>query len=176
METSNFDFQPTLAGELVTLRPLTADDFESVYTAAADPQVWEQHPDPLRYQRDRFESDFFAGAVASNSAFVVTDKATGTVIGSSRYYEWNPTTQEIAIGYTFLARSHWGGVFNREMKALMLSHAFRWAKVAWFHIGADNWRSRKAIERIGGRYSNEEVKVIHGVEQPYVYYRIDSSV
>src|SRR5690606_2932573 len=110
-------------------------DFEPLYAAASDPLIWEQHPDPLRYQRDRFETDFFAGAVASKSAFVVTDNATGKVIGSSRYYEWNPTTQEVAIGYSFLARSHWGGAFNRDMKQLMLRHAFCWAKVVWFHIG-----------------------------------------
>lgn len=174
MNTSDFDFQPTLVGDLIALRPLTADDFEPLYAAASDPLIWEQHPDPLRYQRDRFEADFFAGAVASRSAFVVTENATGKVTGSSRYYEWNPTTQEVAIGYSFLARSHWGGAFNRDMKQLMLRHAFCWAKVVWFHIGADNWRSRKAIEKIGARYSHGAVKVIHGVEHPYAYYRMDS--
>jgi N-acetyltransferase len=84
-------------------------------------------------------------------ALLVTDKASGEVIGTSRYYGWNPDQREVAIGYTFLVRSHWGGATNREMKQLMLSHAFRWAKVVWFHVGKNNWRSRRAMEKVGGK-------------------------
>jgi RimJ/RimL family protein N-acetyltransferase len=170
---SPFDFQPTLVGQLVTLRPLKADDFEAVYTAASDPLIWEQHPEPTRYQRDVFEKGYFAGAVASGSAFVVIDNASGKIIGSSRYYEWNPATKEVAIGYTFLTRDYWGTGANPEMKRLMMDHAFRWAKTAWFHIGAENRRSRKALEKIGGRFSHEETKVVHGVEILHAYYKID---
>ena len=96
------------------------------------------------------------------------------MIGSSRYYEWDPARREVAIGYTFLATSHWGGAVNRELKTLMLDHAFRWAKTVWFHIGSDNLRSRKATEKIGARLSHEGVKVIHGRDYPYAWYRIDA--
>ena len=41
---TQFDLQPTLVGETITLLPLRADDFESLYEAAADPLLWEQHP------------------------------------------------------------------------------------------------------------------------------------
>ena len=105
----------------------------------------------------------------------MSHKGSGKIIGSSRYYEWNPVEREVAVGFTFLARSHWGGKTNREMKLLMLSHAFRWAKVVWFHVGANNWRSRRAMEKIGGRFSHEEVKVIHGQEHLHVFYRIDAT-
>lgn len=172
---TDFDFQPTLVGESITLRPLTADDFEALYAAASDPLVWEQHPDPSRYQRDVFQKGFFASAVASGSAFVVIDNASRDVIGSSRYYEWDPLKQEVAIGYTFLARSHWGGKVNREMKQLMLDHAFRWARTAWFHVGVDNRRSRKAMEKIGGRFSHEEAKITNGIAYISAYYRIDAN-
>ena len=173
MET-DFDLQPTLVGQLVTLRPLQEHDFEAVYAAASDPLVWEQHPVPTRYQREVFEPSFFAGALASNSAFVITESASGRVIGSSRYYNWDPVAHEIAIGYTFLARSHWGGTYNRDLKQLMLQHAFRWAQVVWFHIGIENWRSRRAVEKIGGRYSHDQVEVLQGVGHLYAYYRIDA--
>ena len=173
-QASPFDFQPTLAGETISLRPLKAEDFEALYAAASDPLIWEQHPEPTRYQRQVFERGFFAGALASGSAFVVIDNASAHIIGSSRYYDWNPAEREVAVGFTFLARSHWGGGTNREMKQLMLSHAFRWAKVVWFHVGANNWRSRKAMEKIGGRFSHEEGKVINGVEHVHVFYRIDA--
>lgn len=172
---SPFDLQPTLVGERVTLRPLTANDLEALAAAASDPLIWEQHPDPLRYRRDVFERDFFAKAVASRSAFVITENATGAVIGSSRYYDWDPAAREIAIGYTFLARGHWGGPVNREVKHLMLRHAFTWAAVVWFHIGSGNVRSRRAIEKIGARFSHEVIRLINGTEHPHACYRIDAA-
>ena len=112
--TSRFDLQPTLVGETILLRPLIADDFQALYAAASDPLIWEQHPEPLRYQRQVFDG-FFAGALASGGALLVTDKTSGEIIGTSRYYEWNPDQREVAIGYTFLVRSQWGGDANREM-------------------------------------------------------------
>ncbi len=133
--------------------------------------IWELHPDPTRYQRPVFES-FFASAVASNGAFVVLDNISGTVIGSSRYYDWNPAKREIAIGYTFLARSHWGGAANREMKTLMLDHIFKWAELVWFHVGHNNLRSRKAMAKIGGVYSHNEPVDLNGVIHDYAYYKI----
>lgn len=169
-----FDFQPTLTGATLALRPLVAEDFEALYAAASDPLIWEVHPEPTRYQRSVFEQSFFAGALTSGSAFVVTDLASGRIIGSSRYYDWQPATREVAIGYTFLARSHWGGASNREMKQLMLDHAFRRAAVVWFHVGATNWRSRRAMEKIGGRLSHEAPIVLNGVELLYAFYRIDA--
>jgi len=49
-----------------------------------------------------------------------------------------------------LARSHWGGVYNREMKQLMLRHAFRFVNSVIFMVGAKNLRSQRAMEKIGG--------------------------
>ncbi len=170
----SFNFVSTLVGETISLRPLKAEDFEALYAVASDPLIWEQHPEPTRYQRQVFMSGFFARALACGSAFVVIDNASSKIIGSSRYYGWNPVEREVTIGATFLARSYWGRGTNREMKQLMLNHAFRWAKVVWFHVGANNWRSRKAMEKIGGRFSHEESRVIHGVKQPHVVYRIDA--
>ena len=97
--THDLDLQPTLIGETILLRPLLADDFEPLYAAASDPMIWEQHPEPLRYQRAVF-AGFFASALASGGALVVIDKPSDTVIGSSRYYDWNPDAQEVTIGYT----------------------------------------------------------------------------
>ena len=166
-----FDLQPILAGATLTLRPLHADDFEIVYTAASDPLIWEQHPDRLRYERAVFE-DFFASAMASSGAFLVLDNTTGKVIGSSRYYDWDPVKQEVAIGYTFLIRSHWGGTANREMKTLMLDHAFKRARLVWFHVRQNNMRSRKAMAKIGGEYSHNAPMELNGVIHDCVFYKI----
>jgi RimJ/RimL family protein N-acetyltransferase len=143
------DLQPTLEGELVTLRPLRAEDFQDLYAVASDPLIWEQHPASDRYKPDVFAA-FFREALASGGALVAIDKADGRVVGSSRYYGYDPEKSEIEIGWTFLARSHWGGTYNGEMKRLMLRHAFAFVDHVVFLIGPENWRSRRAIEKIGG--------------------------
>ncbi|MBT9097372.1 GNAT family N-acetyltransferase [Methylovulum psychrotolerans] len=171
---SDFDFKPSIVGGSIVLRPLYPEDFGQLYAVAADPLIWEQHPQPLRYQREVFGSGFFAGAIASPGALVVLDKLSGDIIGSSRFYEWDAERQEVAIGFTFLARSHWGGQTNRELKRLMLEHAFRWANTVWFHVGVNNIRSRKAMEKIGAEFSHETAKTVNGVMDTYAFYRIEA--
>jgi len=169
----DFNFKPVLMGPNLSLRPLVADDFEELYLAASDPKIWEQHPEPTRYQRDVFEHSFFKGALASGSAFVAIDNAAKRIIGSSRYYEWNKENAEVAIGFTFLACNYWGGTTNTEMKKLMLDHAFQWAEIVWLHIGIDNWRSRKAAEKIGAVFTHEERKEINGKVRETAFYKIE---
>ncbi len=169
----DFVLQPTLVGPTLALRPLCAEDFESLYAAASDPLIWAQHPEPQRFQREFFANGFFASAIASGSAFVVIDRRTDNIIGSSRYYDWHPHSRDIAIGYTFLARSHWGGSSNAEMKQLMLDHAFRWAERVWFHVGSNNWRSRKAVEKLGGQFDHEEVVSTGSDSTTRIWYFLD---
>ncbi|HEV3215338.1 MAG TPA: GNAT family N-acetyltransferase [Vicinamibacterales bacterium] len=144
-----FELQPTLTGEMVHLRPLRPDDFVELYRIAADPLIWAQHPDKNRYQKDVFE-EFFRAALESGGALLAIDRRTGQVIGSSRFHGYDEAKGEIEIGWSFLARSHWGGVYNGEMKRLMLRHAFTFVSRVIFLIGRDNLRSQRAIEKIGG--------------------------
>ena len=164
-------WQPTLHGEHLALTPLGEADFEALYAVARDPLLWEQHPEPTRYQRPVFER-FFAAALASGGALCVREAASGTVIGSSRFYLWNPDARTVVIGYTFLARSHWGGATNRELKNLMLAHAFRWASVVDFHVGPNNLRSQRALERIGARLQERRELVAGDPATTRVVYRI----
>ena len=145
----SFDRQPVLVGELLELRPLRAGDFEALFRVAADPLIWEQHPEPNRYQEETFRA-FFQDALESGGALVARDRITGQIIGSSRYHGYDPERSVVEIGWTFLARSHWGGRYNGEMKRLMLEHAFRSVKRVIFVIGPDNRRSQRAVEKIGG--------------------------
>jgi len=144
-----FDLQPTLTGELLQLRPLRPDDFDALYAAASDPLIWEQHPDSDRYKRDVFQG-YFDGAIASGGAFAVIDRRTGRIIGSSRYHDYNEAAGEIEIGWTFLERAYWGGVYNGEMKRLMIGHALRFVNRVVFLVGPTNVRSQRAMEKIGG--------------------------
>ena len=146
----SFELQPVLRGQLLWLRPLRADDWEQLYAVASDPLIWEQHPAPDRYQEDVFR-EFFREAMESGGAFVILDTRDDRVIGSSRYLGYDPVRSEIEIGFTFLARPYWGGVYNRELKDLMLRHAFRFVRHVVFLVGLENWRSQKAMEKIGGR-------------------------
>ena len=144
------DLQPVLEGPRLRLRPLVAGDFDALYAVACDPLIWALHPCSNRHERPVFEA-FFAAAIVSNGAFAVTNRFTGAIVGSSRYYDLDAKGESVAIGYTFLARKLWGGDFNREMKTLMLDHAFKTVRSALFHVGEHNLRSRRAMEKLGAR-------------------------
>jgi RimJ/RimL family protein N-acetyltransferase len=157
------------------LEPLEADDFDALFAVASDPLIWEQHPNRNRYQRDVFET-FFKGALASGGAFCVIDNTTGELIGSSRYYDLDEAQRSVSIGYTFIARSTWGRQYNRALKTLMLDHAFRFVQRVIFHVGADNMRSRKAMEKLGGVYIGEVAVSYYGEQNhPNVIYKIDKA-
>ena len=144
-----FELQPHLRGELVELQPLRSDDWDVLFAVASDPLIWEVHPERDRYKEDVFRK-FFDGAMESGGAFLVVDRKTGDVIGSSRYSHFDAERSEIEIGWTFLARSHWGGRYNHDMKRLMLAHAFQFVDRVVLLVGPQNFRSRRAAEKIGG--------------------------
>jgi N-acetyltransferase len=145
----SFDLQPILEGKLLTLRPLRPEDFQELYAVASDPLIWEQHPNSDRYQEEVFK-EFFREGLDSGGALIAIDAKDGRAIGSSRFHGHNEENSEIEIGWSFLARSHWGGAYNGEMKQLMLRHAFQFVNSVNFIIGTRNLRSQKAIEKIGG--------------------------
>ena len=146
-----FDLQPSLRGSLIELRPVRLDDFELLFQAASDPLIWEQHPEPDRYKREVFQK-FFDGAIESKGAFVVLDLKSGRIIGSSRYHDYKPARSEVEIGWTFLERAFWGGSYNRELKSLMLDHAFRFVRRVVFRVGENNLRSQMALRKIGAQF------------------------
>lgn len=147
-----FDRQPTLVGALLELRPLVAEDWAALFGVASDPLIWEQHPESNRYQEPVFRQ-FFADALSAGGALVAVERASGRIVGSSRYHGFDPGQSVVEIGWTFLARRCWGGAYNGEMKQLMLAHAFQAVDRVIFVIGPDNRRSRRAVEKIGAVYA-----------------------
>jgi len=143
-----FELQPHLKGELIELRPLKPADWDELFAAASDSLIWEQHPERDRYREDVFRV-FFKEALESGGAFVVIDPKIRQIIGSTRFYGYDPDKSEIEIGWTFLARKYWGGQYNAEMKRLLLDHAFRFVENVVFLVGENNVRSQKAMEKIG---------------------------
>lgn len=168
------DFQPTLEDETLRLRPLAAADRDAVYAVASDPQVWALHPAHDRWQAPVFRT-FFDEAMASGGALAAIDRASGAIIGSSRYDLTWCEPGEVEIGWTFLARSHWGGQTNRAMKRLMVGHALKSFDAVIFRIGETNLRSRRAMEKIGGRLTQrQQVVQMGGREVVHLIYVIDA--
>ena len=144
-----FRLQPHLKGELIELRPLAPNDWAALFAVASDSLIWDQHPERDRYKEEVFRV-FFKEALESGGAFVVIDPKTQQIIGSTRFYGYDPEKSEIEIGWTFLARKYWGGRYNAEMKQLLLGHAFHFVDNVIFLVGEQNLRSQCAMEKIGG--------------------------
>ena len=159
-----FDLQPHLKGELIELRPLAPDDWGELFAVASDSLIWEQHPESDRYKKDVFRV-FFRDALESGGAFAIIDRKTHQIIGSTRFYGFDPEKSEIEIGWTFLARKYWGGKYNREMKDLLLAHAFRFVENVVFFVGETNFRSQKAMEKIGAFKTGTAIRA-HGNHPP----------
>ena len=170
------DRQPTLEGPSLLLRPLRADDWEALFAVASDPKIWEVHPAHDRWQEPVFRA-FFNDALANKGALAVIDKSSGAIIGSSRFEGLEVANGgSVEIGWTFLARAYWGGAANREVKRLMVAHALKTIAECRFMVGATNWRSRRAMEKIGGRLTEHtEERGMAGVSSPHVTYVIGNA-
>jgi N-acetyltransferase len=161
MTANDINFQPRLQNSLVIATPLQSTDFESLYAAASDPLIWEQHPNKNRYQLAAFEN-YFKGAIDSGGAFLVMDTQTNEVIGSSRYSDYDAATNTVSIGYTFFVRNCWGKGHNYALKQLMLDHIFKYVDTVNFYIGAVNKRSQISIERFGAVKTGEKETAYYG--------------
>jgi RimJ/RimL family protein N-acetyltransferase len=163
------DFQPTLTGPTVIIRPVTSGDWAALFGAGSDPEIWKVHPRSDRYTEPEFRT-YFDSAIASKMAFVFVDRSTRQLIGSSRYYGYDAERSEVEIGWTFIARSHWGGKTNREVKRLMLDRAFTFVDTVIFWVGEKNWRSQGAMTKIGGvRRSGLFTRELSGATPHFIF-------
>ena len=170
--TTPVDLQPHLVGAVLELRPLRHEDWDALFAVASDPQIWAGHPAKDRYTEPVFR-EYFREALESGGALVAIDRSSGTLIGSSRFFWYGPNRDELEIGWTFLARAYWGGLYNAEMKRLMLAHAFRVVDHVIFLVGVDNLRSRRAMLKIGGVLTARRVsRTLHGQTSEFVVFEI----
>lgn len=150
----DFSVQPILQDEEYQLIPLQQGDFADLYEVASDPEIWKQHPSKDRYQKDVFRN-FFKGAMESKGAFKIIEKTSGNLLGSTRFYDYDEEGDSIFIGYTFYGTQSWGKGINPKIKKLMLDYIFRFVSRVYFHVGKDNIRSQKAMERLGAHAVDE---------------------
>jgi len=166
------NIQPILENENVQLVPLKSEDFEKLFQVASDPLIWEQHPNKDRYKREIFKT-FFEGAMLSQGAFLITDKKTGEVAGSTRFYDYDSVDHSIFIGYTFYGRKFWGSKLNPQVKKMMLDYILDEVDFVRFHVGKENIRSRKAMEKLGAElWGDVSVAYFGEVPKMNVEYRI----
>ncbi|MBF4507534.1 GNAT family N-acetyltransferase [Flavobacterium sp. JLP] len=167
-----FNLQPDfLEDEIVKLIPLEESHFEELFKVASDPLIWEQHPAKDRSNREGFKT-FFEAGINSKGAFLILHKQTNEIIGTTRYYDYKPENSSIAIGYTFLARKFWGGPYNKSCKKLLIDYAFQHVNSIIFHVGAENFRSQKAVLKLGAQKTNTMVVVNNGINLPHFEYEL----
>lgn len=171
MTAGAFDDAPTLRDARFLIRPLSEDDRTALAAAASDPEIWAGHPQPDRWRADVFDS-YFSHLIASGGAVAIIDRAAGEIVGCSRYYTTPDAPEDVAIGFTFLTRAHWGGAANRAVKTLMIDHAFGWFDAVWFHIGPDNIRSQKATAKLGARYIRTGRLALSGPPKETMFFRL----
>lgn len=164
------NIQPILENEEVILYPLQDIDFEDVYQTASDPKIWEQHPNKNRWQKEIFRV-FFEGAMQSKGAFKIVDKNTGSILGSTRFYNYDEKENSLLIGYTFYSLACWGKGINHAVKTLMLNFIFQFVEKVDFHVGAENIRSQIAIKRLGTTKIAEQEVTYFGEQSKlnYIY-------
>ena len=170
------NLQPILESELLIVRPLTENDFSQLYKAAQDPLIWEQHPQPDRYKPETFKK-FFDEALNSKGAVVIIDKKNSQIIGSSRFYDYLPEESSILVGYTFLSKKYWGGLYNKDLKKLMVNYALDYVKTVYFQVGTKNIRSQKALQKIGAINTGiQNVEVSYAPPKPSFIYKLEQKL
>jgi len=144
-----------LKGTTVNLLPLEEGLLEELYTAAADKELWKLVPLDCSDREVFYKAYRFALSERERGAqypFVIFHKSTKKLIGSTRFFEIYPGDKKLEIGWTWICREFWGTTVNFECKLLLLTYCFDVLKTNRVQLKTKdtNFRSRKAIEKIGG--------------------------
>lgn len=110
--------------------------------------------------------------IFTKSPFLILDKQTNEVMGTTSFYDYNPERSSVGIGYTFITRKYWGGPYNKSNKQLMMDYAFQHVNSVLFHVGSENFRSQKAVLKLGAEKVNELLFTVNGTEVPYFEYEL----
>ena len=148
------NFNKSLSHEDVHLHVMIQNDFDRLFDVAKDPKIWEQHNDRQRCTLDGFRKYFNDAVGNTENCFLIFYK--GELVGSTRYYQYSLSQSSLKIGYTFYAIKCWGTGLNRQVKNLMLDYAFKFVDNVFFDVWYKNFRSQKAVERLGAKFYTKE--------------------
>lgn len=170
-DNSAFYRQPVvLTGKHVILEPLRDDHAARLFMALeGDEEIWRYMPSPqprgVGEMRAWIAAALQDQARGSRLPFVVLDRQSRELIGTTSYLNLSPENRSLDIGWTWYRRSHWRSGVNTECKYLLLKHAFQNLRCirVQFRADARNERSRRAIERIGGVFEGilRKVQILH---------------
>ena len=146
----------TLSGTHVELVPLDLSHQEDLCKIGLDSELWKLTTNEIRTPADM--QNYVATALNDRAAgtslpFVIIEKSSGKIIGSSRYHSYNKANRRLVIGHTWIS-GQWQRTFvNTEIKYLMLKHAFENLNCqrVEFIVNSINDRSRRALLRIGAK-------------------------
>lgn len=143
-----------LHDEHVLLRRISVRDRTALREFTLDPRIWEYFVSVVHSDEDL--DRFLEEAIRDTSSgarhvFVIIDRASGAIVGSSAYGSLSVADKRLEIGWSFLAPRVWGGVHNRSAKFLLLEHAFSAlaAERVEFKTDVLNLRARRGLEKIG---------------------------
>ncbi|PKF76175.1 GNAT family N-acetyltransferase [Chryseobacterium sp. PMSZPI] len=144
-----------LKGTTIDLIPLEKEHFEELYIAASDKELWELIPTDCS-EKVLFDKNYELALSERESGkqypFAILHKETQKLIGSTRFFEIYPSDKKLEIGWTWITKEFWGTTINLECKLLLLRFCFETLKANRVQLKTKdtNFRSRKAIEKIGG--------------------------
>jgi RimJ/RimL family protein N-acetyltransferase len=146
----------TLEGRHVRLEPLTKEHLAGLAEVGLDEELWRWIPTQVLTAQEMeayIETALDEQARGVSLPFAITEKATGKVVGSTRYGNIERTHHRVEIGWTWVARPWQRSAINTEAKYLLLKHAFETLGCMRVELKTDslNERSRAAILRIGAR-------------------------
>lgn len=146
-----------LKGQKITLHLLTPEHFDTLILLAKDPKIWEYYG--RNGADDTVIRHFLQEALDlkqkdQHYPFVILNRETGEIIGTTRYGDINAAHKTLEIGWTWYVPAVWGKGYNEECKLLLLSYAFETlgANRVQLKTAHFNQRSQRAIERIGATY------------------------
>lgn len=145
----------TLEGRLVRLLPLRLEHVDPLFAAAQDPEIWRYMLADLSISREAMRAAIAAAldeqAAGRGLPFVVIDRTSGAILGTTRYFDVKPHERGLEIGYSWLGAGARRTGVNTECKYLLLRHAFEVLGAIRVQLKTDvrNLVSQRAIERIG---------------------------
>jgi RimJ/RimL family protein N-acetyltransferase len=146
----------TLDGPRLRLEPLAEAHHAAFCAVGLDPELWRWIPSPVRTPDEM--AAYIATALEDQARgaalpFAMVDRASGQLIGGTRYGNIDLDHHRVEIGWTWLARPWQRTAANTEAKYLLLRHAFETLGCIRVELKTDalNERSRAAIQRIGAR-------------------------
>lgn len=170
----------TLEGRWVRLEPLQRQHVDALAAISGDEEIWRYISMPLATHSDvaTFVERTLATAERGDEIpFVIIEKVTGTIVGSTRFMDIRREHRAVEIGSTWLGRAWWRTAINSESKYLLLRHLFDDVGCLRVSLKTDarNLRSQRAIERLGAVREGvlrKHMIVQNGYSRDTVYYSI----